>query len=83
MMRDKQRPFINKGEDILPFEKMKEQRMRERMARLERVRRAIELRRYCAIAHSSYTFSRCKIIYFLTIVDLLSESSKTKCVFCF
>lgn len=47
MMRDKQRPFINKvdDKDILPFEKMKEQRMRERMARVERVRRAVELRR--------------------------------------
>ncbi|XP_034727807.1 SAFB-like transcription modulator isoform X2 [Etheostoma cragini] len=50
IMRDKQRPFINKGEDILPFEKMKEQRMRERVARLERVRRAIELRRRREIA---------------------------------
>ncbi|KAM6943016.1 SAFB-like transcription modulator isoform 2-T2 [Xenentodon cancila] len=50
MIREKQRPFPNKVEDgdILPFEKMKEQkeqRMRERMARLERVRRAVELRR--------------------------------------
>lgn len=45
MMKDKQRPFFNKGEGILPFEKMKEQRMRERMARVERVRRAVELRR--------------------------------------
>lgn len=45
MMKAKQRPFINKGEDILPFEKMKEQRMRERMVRVERVRRAVELRR--------------------------------------
>ncbi|XP_034535839.1 SAFB-like transcription modulator [Notolabrus celidotus] len=45
MMKERQRPFINKGEDILPFEKMKEQRMRERMARTERVRRAVELRR--------------------------------------
>uniref|UniRef100_K7FD72 SAFB-like transcription modulator n=1 Tax=Pelodiscus sinensis TaxID=13735 RepID=K7FD72_PELSI len=31
--------------DILPFEKMKEQRMREHMVRLERIRRAVELRR--------------------------------------
>ncbi|XP_074521748.1 SAFB-like transcription modulator isoform X2 [Halichoeres trimaculatus] len=45
MMKERQRPFINKGEDILPFEKMKEQRMREQMARAERVRRAVELRR--------------------------------------
>ncbi|KAL6113117.1 sltm [Pungitius sinensis] len=52
MMRFKQRPFMNKGEeqDILPFEKMKEQRMRERVARIERVRRAVELRRRREIA---------------------------------
>ncbi|XP_070781783.1 SAFB-like transcription modulator isoform X2 [Enoplosus armatus] len=52
MMKDKQRPFTHKGEekDILPFEKMKEQRMRERMARVERVRRAVELRRRREIA---------------------------------
>ncbi|XP_068171209.1 SAFB-like transcription modulator [Antennarius striatus] len=49
-MMKKQRPFVNKGEDILPFEKMKEQRMRERMARVERVRRAIELRRRREVA---------------------------------
>lgn len=47
MMRDKGRMFPNKGgsKDILPFEKMKEQRMRERLVRLERYRRAMELRR--------------------------------------
>ncbi|KAM8894626.1 SAFB-like transcription modulator isoform 2-T2 [Spinachia spinachia] len=52
MMRFKQRPFMNKEEeqDILPFEKMKEQRMRERVARIERVRRAVELRRRREIA---------------------------------
>ncbi|CAG5855762.1 unnamed protein product [Menidia menidia] len=55
-MREKQqRHFQNKGEerDILPFEKLKEQkelRMRERMARLERVRRAVELRRRREVA---------------------------------
>ncbi|XP_044204827.1 SAFB-like transcription modulator [Thunnus albacares] len=51
MMKDK-RPFANKGEDmdILPFEKIKEQRMRERMARMERARRAVELRRRREIA---------------------------------
>ncbi|KAM3625663.1 uncharacterized protein V6R79_015589 [Siganus canaliculatus] len=49
-MMDKPRPFPNKDEDILPFEKMKEQRMRERMARVERVRRAVELRRRREIA---------------------------------
>uniref|UniRef100_A0A672GLX2 SAFB-like, transcription modulator n=1 Tax=Salarias fasciatus TaxID=181472 RepID=A0A672GLX2_SALFA len=55
MMRDRPRPFFPKGDarDILPFEKMKEQkeqRMRERMARLERVRRAVELRRRREVA---------------------------------
>ncbi|KAI3377897.1 hypothetical protein L3Q82_009023 [Scortum barcoo] len=50
MMKDKPRPFTNKGDNILPFEKMKEQRMRERMARVERVRRAVELRRRREIA---------------------------------
>ncbi|XP_052002175.1 SAFB-like transcription modulator [Xyrauchen texanus] len=46
-MMKKGRPLPNKGgnKDILPFEKMKEQRMRERMVRMERVRRAMELRR--------------------------------------
>ncbi|XP_048337680.1 SAFB-like transcription modulator [Sphaerodactylus townsendi] len=32
--------------DILPFEKMKEQKMREHMVRLERIRRAAELRSF-------------------------------------
>lgn len=43
----KGRTFPNKGgnKGILPFEKMKEQRIRERMVRMERVRRAMELRR--------------------------------------
>ncbi|KAK1891883.1 SAFB-like transcription modulator [Dissostichus eleginoides] len=52
MIRDKPRPFFNKGEekDILPFEKMKEQRMRERGVRVERARRAVELRRRREIA---------------------------------
>ncbi|KAM7406143.1 hypothetical protein PAMP_000541 [Pampus punctatissimus] len=52
MRKDKQRPFTNKGEDmdILPFEKIKEQRMRERMARMERFHRAVELRRRREIA---------------------------------
>ncbi|XP_062326901.1 SAFB-like transcription modulator isoform X2 [Osmerus eperlanus] len=48
MMKDKGRDFPNKGgskDIILPFEKMKEQRMRERLVRLERIRRAMELRR--------------------------------------
>ena len=48
MMKERGRPFFNKEghNEILPFEKMKEQRMRERVVRLERVRRALELRRY-------------------------------------
>ncbi|XP_066514520.1 SAFB-like transcription modulator [Hoplias malabaricus] len=48
-MMKKGRPFFNKGgsKDILPFEKMKEQRTRERM---ERVRRAMELRKRREIA---------------------------------
>lgn len=47
LQMDKGRPMFNKGgnKDILPFEKLKEQRMRERMVRMERVRRAMELRR--------------------------------------
>lgn len=46
-MMKKGRPMPNKGgnKDILPFEKIKEQRMRERMIRMERARRAVELRR--------------------------------------
>ncbi|MBN3314306.1 SLTM protein, partial [Atractosteus spatula] len=52
MLRNKGRILPNKGgkKDILPFEKMKEQRMRERLVRLERIRRAIELRRRREIA---------------------------------
>ncbi|XP_048040279.1 SAFB-like transcription modulator isoform X3 [Megalobrama amblycephala] len=51
-MMKKGRPMLNKGgnKDILPFEKMKEQRMRERMVRMERVRRAMELRRRREVA---------------------------------
>ncbi|XP_026071867.1 SAFB-like transcription modulator isoform X2 [Carassius auratus] len=46
------RPMLNKGgnKDILPFEKLKEQRMRERMVRMEHVRRAMELRRRREVA---------------------------------
>ncbi|KAK0137384.1 SAFB-like transcription modulator [Merluccius polli] len=49
MMKERGRPFFNKegNNEILPFEKMKEQRMRERV---ERVRRALELRRRREIA---------------------------------
>uniref|UniRef100_W5N852 SAFB-like, transcription modulator n=1 Tax=Lepisosteus oculatus TaxID=7918 RepID=W5N852_LEPOC len=52
MLRSKRRilPNIGGKKDILPFEKMKEQRMRERLVRLERIRRAIELRRRREIA---------------------------------
>ncbi|XP_075966075.1 SAFB-like transcription modulator isoform X1 [Anarhichas minor] len=61
MMRFKQRPFMNKGEehDILPFEKMKEQRMRERVARVDRVRRAVELRRRREIAEQERREREC------------------------
>ncbi|KAJ8391597.1 hypothetical protein AAFF_G00087380 [Aldrovandia affinis] len=52
MLRNKGRVFPSKGgsKEILPFEKMKEQRMRERLVRLERIRRAMELRRRREIA---------------------------------
>ncbi|KAI7814079.1 SAFB-like transcription modulator [Triplophysa rosa] len=52
MEMKKGRFMLNKGgnKDILPFEKMKEQRMRERMVRMERVRRAMELRRRREVA---------------------------------
>ncbi|KAM6950848.1 SAFB-like transcription modulator isoform 3-T3 [Lycodopsis pacificus] len=61
MIRFKQRPFMNKGEehDILPFEKMKEQRMRERVARVDRVRRAVELRRRREIAEQERREREC------------------------
>ncbi|XP_074862841.1 SAFB-like transcription modulator isoform X2 [Carettochelys insculpta] len=53
LLRNKERVIQDKmkfreyrgRKDILPFEKMKEQRMREHMVRLERIRRAVELRR--------------------------------------
>lgn len=52
-MKERGRPFFHKegNNEILPFEKMKEQRMRERTVRLERVRRALELRRYLPVAN--------------------------------
>ncbi|NP_998498.2 SAFB-like transcription modulator [Danio rerio] len=51
-MMKKGRPMPNKGGniEILPFEKIKEQRMRERMIRMERARRAVELRRRREVA---------------------------------
>ncbi|KAL2076590.1 hypothetical protein ACEWY4_027812 [Coilia grayii] len=47
MMTNKGRVFAAKlpSKDILPFDKMKEQKMRERLVRLERFHRAMELRR--------------------------------------
>ncbi|XP_005998788.1 SAFB-like transcription modulator [Latimeria chalumnae] len=50
MIKNKERFLQNKlsfrgRNDILPFKKMKEQRIREHLIRLERIRRAIELRR--------------------------------------
>ncbi|KAG7274285.1 hypothetical protein CRUP_037212 [Coryphaenoides rupestris] len=52
MMKERGRPFFNKEDnyEILPFEKMKEQRMRDRTVRQERIRRALELRRRREIA---------------------------------
>src|SRR4029434_10115940 len=49
MMKNKGRMFPGgkvATNDILPFDKMKEQKMRERLVRLERFHRAMELRRY-------------------------------------
>ncbi|XP_041931180.1 SAFB-like transcription modulator isoform X3 [Alosa sapidissima] len=47
LMKHKGRVFPGKvgSKDILPFDKMKEQKMRERLVRLERFHRAMELRR--------------------------------------
>ncbi|XP_060116307.1 SAFB-like transcription modulator [Heteronotia binoei] len=58
MLRNKERFIPDKmkfrdyrpRKDFVPFEKMKEQRMREHMLRLERIRRAVELRRRREIA---------------------------------
>ncbi|XP_062998495.1 SAFB-like transcription modulator isoform X2 [Elgaria multicarinata webbii] len=58
MLRNKERFLQDKmkfrdyrgRKDILPFEKMKEQRLREHIVRLERIRRAVELRRRREIA---------------------------------
>ncbi|KAM4675201.1 SAFB-like transcription modulator isoform 2-T2 [Discoglossus pictus] len=49
-VRNRERIFQSKmkfrdRKDIMPFEKMKEQRFREHVERLERIRRAVELRR--------------------------------------
>uniref|UniRef100_UPI00398F73E4 SAFB-like transcription modulator isoform X2 n=1 Tax=Pristiophorus japonicus TaxID=55135 RepID=UPI00398F73E4 len=51
--RDKRipsKPSSRDRKDILPFEKIKQQKIRERLIRLERIRRAIELRRRREIA---------------------------------
>ncbi|XP_053128558.1 SAFB-like transcription modulator isoform X2 [Hemicordylus capensis] len=58
MFRNKERFLQDKAKfrdyrgrkDIVPFEKMKEQRVREHIVRLERIRRAVELRRRREIA---------------------------------
>lgn len=42
---DKKRDKDYRRKDILPFEKMKEQRLREHLVRFERLRHAMELRR--------------------------------------
>ncbi|XP_057578551.1 SAFB-like transcription modulator isoform X4 [Hippopotamus amphibius kiboko] len=47
---DKKRDKDYRRKDILPFEKMKEQRLREHLVRFERLRRAMELRRRREIA---------------------------------
>uniref|UniRef100_A0A3Q2L640 SAFB-like transcription modulator n=1 Tax=Equus caballus TaxID=9796 RepID=A0A3Q2L640_HORSE len=47
---DKKRDKDYRRKDILPFEKMKEQRLREHLVRFERLRRAVELRRRREIA---------------------------------
>ncbi|XP_067874004.1 SAFB-like transcription modulator isoform X2 [Heterodontus francisci] len=44
------KPNSRHRKDILPFEKIKQQKIRERLIRLERIRRAIELRRRREIA---------------------------------
>ncbi|XP_059495283.1 SAFB-like transcription modulator isoform X2 [Stegostoma tigrinum] len=44
------KPSSRDRKDILPFEKIKQQKIRERLIRLERIRRAIELRRRREIA---------------------------------
>nr|XP_045016277.1 SAFB-like transcription modulator isoform X2 [Jaculus jaculus] len=47
---DRKRDKDYRRKEILPFEKMKEQRLREHLVRLERLRRAMELRRRREIA---------------------------------
>ncbi|XP_003418380.2 SAFB-like transcription modulator isoform X2 [Loxodonta africana] len=47
---DKKRDKDYRRKEILPFEKMKEQRLREHLVRFERLRRAMELRRRREIA---------------------------------
>ncbi|XP_023388326.1 SAFB-like transcription modulator isoform X4 [Pteropus vampyrus] len=47
---DKKRDKDYRRKDILPFEKMKEQRLREHLVRFERLRQAVELRRRREIA---------------------------------
>ncbi|XP_023568239.1 SAFB-like transcription modulator [Octodon degus] len=47
---DRKRDKDHRRKEILPFEKMKEQRLREHLVRFERLRRAMELRRRREIA---------------------------------
>ncbi|XP_036110640.1 SAFB-like transcription modulator isoform X3 [Molossus molossus] len=47
---DKKRDKDYRRKDIVPFEKMKEQRLREHLVRFERLRQAVELRRRREIA---------------------------------
>nr|XP_033775621.1 SAFB-like transcription modulator isoform X2 [Geotrypetes seraphini] len=61
IMGNRERFFPNKmrfrdfrgRRDILPFEKMKEQRLREHMERIERIRRTVELRRRREMAENA------------------------------
>ncbi|XP_012931648.1 SAFB-like transcription modulator isoform X5 [Heterocephalus glaber] len=51
---DKKRDKDYRRKEILPFEKMKEQRLREHLVRFERLRRAMELRRRREIAEREH-----------------------------
>nr|XP_009679914.1 PREDICTED: SAFB-like transcription modulator [Struthio camelus australis] len=71
--------------DILPFEKMKEQRLREHMVRLERIRRAVELRRYwislskgIPSRHRAYTRSRKGAFFYALLQEVGRGKEKAK-----
>ncbi|KAM4829828.1 SAFB-like transcription modulator isoform 3-T3 [Thomomys bottae] len=51
---DKKRDKDYRRKEILPFEKMKEQRLREHLVRFERLRRAMEIRRRKEIAEREH-----------------------------